>query len=59
MKTSDVKALVEAIEAGKFIPATDKEKHTMGMARQAIMFKRELKWPEDVYLQAIYRRVYA
>lgn len=58
MQIRDIEALVKAIEARGFQPATDKEKHTLGMARQAIMFKRELKWPEDMALQGTYRRVY-
>lgn len=59
MQTKDVEALVRAIENRGFKPEGNRDNHVMGMARQAILFKKELKWPEDMQLQAIYRRVYA
>ena len=59
MTYQDAEILLQAIEAQKFIPITDREKHVMGMARQSVMFKRDLRYPESMELQGIYRRVYA
>lgn len=58
MLTKDVKVLLQYIELKGFKPETDQDRHVLGMARQAIMFNRELKWPEDRQLEAIYRRAY-
>jgi benzoyl-CoA reductase/2-hydroxyglutaryl-CoA dehydratase subunit BcrC/BadD/HgdB len=59
MQVIDIEALVKAIDAKGFVPYLQKDCHTISMAKQAIMFKRELNWPEDVNLKAIYRRLYA
>ena len=58
MDKRDISALLKAIDQRGFKPETLKDKHTISMARQAVQFGRDLKWPDDANLKAIYRRVY-